>query len=100
MANQVTITVVNHVVLANIVILTWEIMIIKTAVIFRIKKVEEGLLCESEKIIIEFATTTATTIAEMKYASVFRSYICFFADRSNHFQIIILMYHFPHEYYT
>ena len=69
------------------------------AVIFRIKKVEEGLLCESEKIIIEFATTTATTIAEMKYPSVFRSYICFsvkvesFSDRS--------MYkHFPHDYYS
>jgi hypothetical protein len=36
---------------------------------FRIKKVEEGLLCESEKIIMEFATM----IAEMKYRSVFRS---------------------------
>ena len=71
------------------------------AVKFRIKIVEEGLLCESEKIIIEFATTTEPTIAEMKYPSVFRSYICFSADRSNHFQIIFLMYkHFPHEYYS
>jgi hypothetical protein len=67
------------------------------AVIFRIKKVEEALLCESEKIIIEFATMTATIIAEMKYPSVFRSCICFSADSSNHFQISFLMYkHFPH----
>ena len=41
---------------------------------------------------------TATIIAEMKYPSVFHSYICFSADRSNRFQIIFLMYkHFPHE---
>jgi hypothetical protein len=56
-------------------------------------------LCESEKIIIEFATMTATIIAEMKY--LFRSYIGFSVDRSNHFQIIFLMYkHFPHESYS
>ena len=68
-------------------------------VIFRIKKVEEGLLCESEKIIMELARMIAEMIAEMKYPSVFRS--CFSVDRSNHFQTIFLMYkHFPHEYYS
>src|SRR5438132_1146723 len=69
------------------------------AVIFRTNKVEEDLLYESEKIIIEFATMTATIIAEMKYPSVFCSYIGFSVDRLNHFQIIFLMYkHFPHGY--
>jgi hypothetical protein len=58
------------------------------AVIFRIRKVEEGLLCESEKIIMESATIIATIIAEVKYPSVFRSYTGLSADRSNHFQII------------
>ena len=68
------------------------------AVIFRIKKVEEGLLCESEKSIIEFATMTATIVAETKYPNIFRSCIFFSVDRSNHFQIIFLMYkHCPHE---
>ena len=56
------------------------------AVIFRIRKVEEGLLCESEKIIMESATIIATIIAEMKYPSVFRSYICSSVGRSNLFK--------------
>lgn len=57
-------------------------------------------MCESEKIIIEFATMTATIIAEMKYPSVLRSCICFSVDRSNHFQIVFLMYkHFPGMYF-
>jgi hypothetical protein len=43
------------------------------AVIFRIKKVESALLCESEKIIMELATIIDEMIAEMKYTSVFRS---------------------------
>jgi len=38
-------------------------------------------LCESEKIIIEFATMIEPIIAEMKYPSVFRSYIEFSVDR-------------------
>jgi hypothetical protein len=66
----------------------------------RTNKVEELLSFESEKIIIEFAIMTATIIAEMKYPSVFRLYIGFSVDRSNHFQIIFSMYkHFPHESY-
>jgi hypothetical protein len=68
------------------------------AVMFRIKKVEEGLLCESDKIIIEFETIIEEMIAQMKYPNVFRSRICFSIDRSNHFQIIFLMYkHSPQE---
>jgi hypothetical protein len=51
------------------------------AVIFRIKKVEEGLLCEFENIIREFATMIEPIIAEMKYPIVFRSCICFSVDR-------------------
>ena len=57
------------------------------AVIFRIKKVEEGLLCESEKSIIEFAAMIEPIIAEMKYPSVFLSCICFSVDRQKHYQI-------------
>ncbi|MGC1932123.1 MAG: hypothetical protein WA667_24385 [Candidatus Nitrosopolaris sp.] len=49
------------------------------AVIFRIKKVEEGLLYESEKIIMELAIMIEEMIAEMKYPSVFRP--CFSVDR-------------------
>jgi hypothetical protein len=68
------------------------------AVIFRTNKVEEVFSFESEKIIIEFAIMTATIIAEMKYPSVLRSYICFSVDRSNHFQIIFSVYkHLPYE---
>jgi hypothetical protein len=58
------------------------------AVIFRTKKVEEALLCESEKIIMESATAIAIIIAEMKYPNVFRSYTGLSTDRSNHLLII------------
>jgi hypothetical protein len=52
------------------------------AVIFKITKVEDRLLWEPEKIMIEFATTTAIIIARIKYRSVVLYSICFCLDRS------------------
>ena len=37
------------------------------AVVFKITRVEDRLLCESEKIIIEFATVIEIIIAKIKY---------------------------------
>jgi hypothetical protein len=52
------------------------------AVIFKIIRVEDRLLCGSEKIIMEFAITDEIIIAKMKYLSVILYSICFSADRS------------------
>ena len=43
-------------------------------------------MCESEKIIIELATTIDEMIAKMKYPSVFLSCICSSVGRSNLFK--------------
>ena len=59
------------------------------AVIFKIIRVEDRLLCGSEKIIMEFAITDEIIIAKMKYLSVILYSICFSADRSNHWNIFL-----------
>ena len=44
-----------------------------TAVIFSITNVNDGLLCEFEKIISESATIIAKIIAQVKYPNIFLS---------------------------
>jgi hypothetical protein len=45
------------------------------AVTFRITNVNDGLLCEFEKIIMESAAMIAKIIAQVKYPNIFLSYI-------------------------
>jgi hypothetical protein len=52
------------------------------AVIFKITRVEDRLLWEFEKIIIEFAIAIKIIIARIKYRSVVLYSICFCRDRS------------------
>ncbi|MGB6629377.1 MAG: hypothetical protein WBE61_14730 [Nitrososphaeraceae archaeon] len=59
------------------------------AVIFKITRVEDRLLCGSEKIIMEFAIADEIIIAKIKYLSDILYSICFSADRSNHWNIYL-----------
>jgi hypothetical protein len=59
------------------------------AVIFKITRVEDRLLCGSEKIIMEFAITDEIIIAKIKYLSDILYSICFSAGRSNHWNIFL-----------
>jgi hypothetical protein len=52
------------------------------AVIFKIRRVEDRLLWEFEKIIIKFAIATEIITAMIKYRSVVLYSICFCLDRS------------------
>lgn len=59
------------------------------AVIFKITRVEDRLLCGSEKIIMEFAIADEIIIAKIKYLSDILYSICFSAGRSNHWNIFL-----------
>ena len=52
------------------------------AVMFKIRRVEDRLLWEFEKIIIKFAIATEIITATIKYRSVVLYSICFCLDRS------------------
>ena len=60
------------------------------AVVFKITRVEDRLLCESEKIIIEFATVIEIIIAKIKYLNVILYSIkCFSVDRSDQLEYLL-----------
>jgi hypothetical protein len=62
------------------------------AVTFRTTNVNDGLLCEFEKIIMELAAMIAKIIAQVKYTNIFLSYIRFSIARSHHFSDNLLKY--------